>query len=99
MRPSVPSPTGHRDRTAGVAHLDAAREAVGGVHGDGAHAVVAEVLLHLEHERGGLAVALEVDLERVVDLRQVLVGEGDLHDDTLDLLHGPGVLGLGCGFH
>ena len=38
---------GHRDRPAGVDHLDAAREAVGGVHRDGAHAIVAEVLLHL----------------------------------------------------
>src|SRR4030095_14693367 len=32
---------------AGVGDLRAARQAVGRVHGDGAHAVVAEVLLHL----------------------------------------------------
>ena len=36
---------GHGD--AGVDDLDAAREAVGGVHGDGPDLVVAEVLLHL----------------------------------------------------
>ena len=41
---------GHRDRLAEVADFDATGEAVGRVHGDGAHAVVAEVLLHLEHE-------------------------------------------------
>ena len=41
----------HRDRAAGVDDLHAAREAVGGVHGDRADAVVAEVLLHLADER------------------------------------------------
>jgi hypothetical protein len=108
--PERPVPVGYRDRAAGVAHLDPASEAVGGVHGHRADAVVAEVLLHLEHERGGLAVTLEIHLERVVDLGPVLVGEGDLDDDTLDLLHGPGVRvgavraglvlgGLGSGFH
>ena len=35
------------DRRAGVDHVDAARDAVGGVHRDRADAVVAEVLLHL----------------------------------------------------
>ncbi len=102
MRPSVAVADRHGDRAAGVAHLDAARQAVGRVHGDRADAVVAEVLLHLEHERGVLALAHEVDLERVVDLGQVVGGEGDLDDDALDLLHGAdgGCLGcLGCGFH
>ena len=46
----------HRDRAAGVDDLHAAREAVGRVHGDRAHAVVAEVLLHLA-ARGRLAVS------------------------------------------
>ena len=41
---------GHGDRAAGVDHLGAAREPVGGVHRDRADAVVAQVLLHLEHE-------------------------------------------------
>ena len=41
----------HRDRRAGVDHLGAPREAVGGVHRDRPHAVVAEVLLHLAHEQ------------------------------------------------
>ena len=84
------------DRPAGVAHLGAAREAIGGVHRDRADAVVAEVLLHLEHERAGLvlvllvAVALQVHLEGVVDLGQ-LVGERDLDHDSLDLLDGADV--------
>ena len=43
----------HRDRPTRVDDVRAAREAVGGVHGDRAHAVVAEVLLHLRDERRG----------------------------------------------
>ena len=50
MRPSVTSPTGTVIGPPGVDDLDAAREAVGGVHGDRADAIVAEVLLHLADE-------------------------------------------------
>ena len=39
---------GHRDRVTGIAHLHAAHEAVGPVHGDAAHDVVAEVLGNLD---------------------------------------------------
>ena len=42
---------GHGDRRAGVEHLGAARQAVGRVHRDRAHAVVAEVLLDLADEQ------------------------------------------------
>ena len=54
----------HGDRAAGVDDLHAARQAVGGVHGDRAHAVVAEVLLDLADQRardaaGDLLVVLE----------------------------------------
>src|SRR5206468_1475352 len=86
------------DRAAGVAHLGAALEAVGGVHGDRAHAVVAEVLLDLADQlaaaaRPGrdallLAELLEVDLEGVVDLGEVLRERG-LDHDALDLLDPP----------
>jgi hypothetical protein len=38
----------HRDRAAGVAHLGAADQAVGGLHRDGADHVVADVLGDLE---------------------------------------------------
>ena len=48
---------GHGHGLAGVDDLDAAGQAVGGVHGDGAHAVVAEVLLHLGDQLARLAVA------------------------------------------
>ena len=51
MRPSVASPTGTVIGAAGVDDLGAAGEAVGRVHRDRAHAVVAEVLLDLADER------------------------------------------------
>ncbi len=107
----------HRDGAAGVAHLDPAGQTIGGVHGHGPDAVVAEVLLDLEDQAASLAVAVvgvELDLERVVDLGQI-IGEGGLDDHALDLLDGPDaapglavalllagllfLLGLGSGFH
>ena len=86
MRPSVRSPTGTLIGPPVSVRRRAAAEAVGGVHGDGAHATVAEVLLHLRHELGGAAVAVaQVDLERVVDRGQVPVLERDVEHDALDL--------------
>ena len=99
---------GHRDRAAGVEHLRAAREAVGGVHRHRAHAVVAEVLLDLAHEHALAGAPLTPapprrrqpragDGDRVVDLRQAL-GEHGLDHDALDLLDAPDVaLGAALG--
>ena len=58
------------DRRAGVDDVDAARQAVGRVHCDRAHAVVAEVLLHLCDQIGAAAPrrARDLDQKRVVDL-------------------------------
>jgi hypothetical protein len=64
----------HRDRLAGVDHLLAAHQALGGVHGDGAHGVLAQMLGDLEHQ----AVAVVVGLERVHDLGQMAL---ELHVD------------------
>ena len=71
----------HRDRLAGVDDFLAADQALGGVHGDGAHRVLAEMLGDLEDE----PVAVVLGLERVQDRRQVPV---ELHVD-----HGAGHLG------
>ena len=65
-----------RDRLAGIDHVLAAHQAFGGVHGDGAHRVLAEMLGDFEHE----AVAVIVGLERVEDLRELIV--------ELDIDHG-----------
>ena len=71
----------HRDRPAGVDHVGAARDAVGRVHRDRAHAVVAEVLLHLCDQVGAVGPR---DAQRRVDLGQ-LVREDGVDDDALDL--------------
>jgi peptide chain release factor 1 len=73
-------PDRHGDRLAGVDHLDPASEPVGRVHRNRAHAVVAQVLLHLGHERA----AFPLDLERAQDLREAL-GEHGVDHDALDL--------------
>src|SRR5213078_3760431 len=76
---------------AGVDDLIAAAKAVGRVHRHRLEAIVAQMLLDLEHEVESLApLALgNLDLERVVDLGQILVGEGDADDHAGHLLDGP----------
>src|SRR5665648_799616 len=75
----------HRHGDAGVDDFDAAREAVGGVHGDGPDLVVAEVLLHFADDLPQLAVtAVDADREGVVDGRD-LVREADVDDRPDDL--------------
>ena len=73
---------GHRDGRAGVDHLVAAGQALGGVHRDRADAVVAQVLLHLGNQDP--VHARDRDVERVVDRRQLAVEHGVEHD-ALDL--------------
>ena len=95
---------GHRDRVAGVAHLGAADEAVGRLHRDGAHHVVADVLGDLEGQ-GAVAATLlalaevDVDVQRVVELGHRLDGELDVDDRAGDAGHAADAgLGLGrCG--
>ena len=94
---------GDHDRRARVDHLRAARETVGRVHRHRAHAVIAQVLLHLAHEHGAAdlrACALgllrcrgrrPLDHDRVVDLGQALVEDG-VDDDAADLLDATDVL-------
>jgi hypothetical protein len=79
-------PDGHGDGRARILDVHAAGETVRGVHGDRAHAIVAEVLLHLGDEVEGAAAVLFGDrnAQRVEDLRQLLVEHG-VDDDALDL--------------
>ena len=70
-RPSVASPTGTEIGAARVDDVHAAREPVGRVHGHGAHAVVAEMLLHLRDQVAAPPPCPgNGDLQRVVDLGQ-----------------------------
>jgi len=80
---------GHRDGAAGVAHRRTADEAVGGLHGDGAHHVVADVLGHLEgeHARAAALLALvegDVHVEGVEELRHRLDREFHVDDGAGD---------------
>ena len=75
------SPTGTEIGAPVSTTVDAAREAVGAVHRDGADAVVAEVLLHLCDQVAALGPR---DPERRVD-RGELVGEDGVDHDALDL--------------
>ncbi len=79
-------PTGTVIGRAGVGHGLAADQAFGGVHGDGAHGVLAQVLGDLQHQAEGLAGLLVGvgGLQRVEDRRQVAV-ELDVDDGADDL--------------
>ena len=82
-------PDRHEDGRAGVHDLGAAHQAVGRVHGDGAHDVLAEMLRHLEDE----ALALVLGVERIEDRRQIAL-ELHVDDGADDLGDGAdGVLG------
>ena len=89
----------HRDRTAQVGDLLAAHQAVGGLHGDGAHEVVAEVLGDLQRERALDLADLDGHLERGVELGHLAPRELDVDDragDPHDAAgHRPGVVSSG----
>ena len=82
-----PLPHRDRDRSAGVFDLGAAHQPVGRVHRDRPDHVITAVLLHFEDKAALLAA---VDLERVVDLRQILPLEDDVDDGTDDLVDAAG---------
>ena len=71
---------GHRDRRAGVDRRHAARHAVGRLHRDGAHAVLAEMLLDLGDDVDLLDAGppSETMRTRVVDRRQMPARELDV---------------------
>ena len=75
---------GHRDGLARIRGVHAAAQTVGAGHGHRAHPVVAQVLLHFEHDaiaapaaRGERAGCLH--LNRVIYLRQLVGRELDVH--------------------
>src|SRR5690606_22648456 len=70
----------NRDGLAQIAHFDAAGQAFGRVHGDGAHRVLTQMLGDFKHE----AVAVVVGFERVQNGGQVVV-EGDVHNGAHNL--------------
>ncbi len=75
----------HGHGLAGVDHLAAARQTVGGIHGHRPHLVVAEMLLHLADDFFGLSVTgVDAYREGAVDGRNI-VRETDVDDRPDDL--------------
>jgi hypothetical protein len=76
----------HLDVVAGVLHVHAAHEPLGGVHGDRADRVLAEVLRDLEHEIPVEAADRRIrHSQRLIDRRQLAGRELDVDDRTDDL--------------
>ena len=65
---------GDRNRGTRVAHVMATNQALGAVHGDGPHGVLAEMLRHFQDQ----LVALVLRFERIQDRRQIAF---ELHID------------------
>ena len=85
-RPSVAGPTGIVIGDAGVDRFHAALHAVGRLHRDRSHAVLAQVLLDLDDDVDRLAAfAVRLDADGVVDLGQVAAFELDVDDRADDL--------------
>src|SRR6185437_4799418 len=83
----------HRNRRSGIHHGHATLDAVRSRHGDGAHLIAPDVLLHLGHQVDAPAArGILIHGERVVDLREMFRRElhvehraNDL-DDLADIL-------------
>ena len=89
------------DGRAGVDHLGAAHHAVGGLHRDGTHDVVADVLLDFQRQRPRrVGVDRDIDVQREVDLRHLIRRELHVYDGADDPRDaagaGDGVAALGC---
>ena len=83
---------GHRDRLAGVGDLDAADQAVGRLHGDGAHQAVTEVLGDLERQRLGHLLVGDLGVQRVEQFGYGATRELDVDDRARDTDHATAVL-------
>ena len=70
---------GHHNGLARVHHVHAAHQTFGGVHGDGAHDVVAQVLRHFTDQIRSVAVVRVFYLQGGEDIRQVAVAELNVH--------------------
>ena len=97
---------GDRDRSAGVAHLLAAHEAVSGLESDGANEVVTEVLGDLERDLVRVLANGDRGLERVVDAGDGIVrkldvnnGAGDPGDASDSGVLSRGLVSRGCDSH
>ena len=81
------------DRRSRVDHVQMTGQAVGGVHRDGAHPVVTQVLLHLGDQRRSAIPPRYRDVEGAVDGGQLVLEHG-VDDDALDLDDLPDVVAV-----
>ncbi len=101
MRPSNPGPTGTAIGWPVSVTSWPRTRSFGGVHGDGAHGILAEMLRHFENE----AIALVLRFQRIEDRRQIALelhvddGADDLRDTSGLISFGHVVLLLGYGCH
>ena len=88
----------HGDAATGVVHRGAANEAVGRLQAHRADATVTELLSHLGDDRDGLAVDVDVEGDRVVELGERTAGELDVDHRSGDGDDAAGgQFGLGVG--
>ncbi len=85
------APDGNLDGSTGVLERVAATQPIGGVHGDGPHGAVAQVLLHLEDEA---ALVFADALEGEVDVGKPVSLELDIHHRADHLHHRAGAHAL-----
>ncbi len=70
---------GHHDGLARIRHFHAAHQTFGGVHGDGADHIVAQMLRHFADQLWSVAVVRVFYLQGGEDIRQVAVAELNVH--------------------
>ena len=88
---------GHADGTARVDHLGTAHQTVGGLHGDGAHEAVAQVLRDLKGQHLRQRTVGDVDVEGIEQLRHGTARELHVDDGPSDADNAPGVFARGGG--
>ena len=88
---------GHRQRRSRVKHVHAADHAVGAAQGHAADTAATEVLLHFAGHLHRHPLDVGLDLQRVVDLRQLVFGKLGIKGRTDDLCHlADGLFGCRC---
>src|SRR5262249_51185908 len=75
----------HGDRLSCILDRHATRQAIGGLHSHSPHGRFAQVLGHLGRDLGILAIHLAVDLQGIVDGRQIAARKLHVHDRSNDL--------------
>ncbi|SIK16719.1 cellobiose phosphorylase [Mycobacteroides abscessus subsp. abscessus] len=91
---------GHRNGVAGADDVHATDQAVGGLHRDGAHQVVTQVLCHLEGQRLGHCLVGDLGVEGGEERRHGVTRELHVDDRAGNADHSPGgLVSSWCGHY